>query len=90
MNDDITFFTNEPGATLLDRFKKTLKFVKYFAMSFIIQQGAINTSQLFQRFIKPNITPREIKGIMVIIYIFTPDCRHIILTKNFIWFNKYT
>ncbi|RMD88283.1 MAG: helicase, partial [Calditrichaeota bacterium] len=27
---DLTFFTNEPGQTLLDRFKKTLKHVKFF------------------------------------------------------------
>jgi len=27
---DLTFFTNEPGATLLDRFKKTLKYARYF------------------------------------------------------------
>jgi len=25
LHDDLTFFTNEPGATLLDRFRKTLK-----------------------------------------------------------------
>ncbi len=25
MQTDLTFFTNEPGATLLDRFRKTLK-----------------------------------------------------------------
>jgi len=30
MNTDQTFFTNEPGSTLLDRFKKTLKDVQYF------------------------------------------------------------
>ena len=30
MNTDQTFFTNEPGSTLLDRFKKTLKDVEYF------------------------------------------------------------
>lgn len=30
MNTDTTFFTNEPGSTLLDRFKKTLKDVQYF------------------------------------------------------------
>lgn len=30
MNTDLTFFTNEPGSTLLDRFKKTLKDVQYF------------------------------------------------------------
>lgn len=26
---DLTFFTNEPGATLLDRFRETFKYVKY-------------------------------------------------------------
>ena len=30
MITDTTFFTNEPGYTLLDRFKKTLEHVKYF------------------------------------------------------------
>lgn len=30
MNNDLTFFTNEEGATLLDRFKKTLKDVSLF------------------------------------------------------------
>ena len=30
MQTDLTFFTNEPGATLLDRFRKTLKDVRYF------------------------------------------------------------
>jgi len=30
MITDTTFFTNEPGYALLDRFKKTLKRVKYF------------------------------------------------------------
>ena len=30
MQTDLTFFTNEPGATLLDRFRKTLKDVKFF------------------------------------------------------------
>lgn len=30
MTTDLTFFTNAPGATLLDRFKKTLSDVKYF------------------------------------------------------------
>jgi superfamily II DNA or RNA helicase len=28
--NDLTFFTNEPGATLLDRFKRTLSDVQYF------------------------------------------------------------
>jgi len=30
MSNDLTFFTNEPNATLLDRFKSTLKDVQYF------------------------------------------------------------
>lgn len=30
MQTDLTFFTNEPGSTLLDRFKQTLKDVRYF------------------------------------------------------------
>lgn len=30
MNTDTTFFTNEPGYALIDRFKKTLKYVQYF------------------------------------------------------------
>ena len=30
MHTDLTFFTNEPGSTLLDRFKQTLKDVRYF------------------------------------------------------------
>jgi superfamily II DNA or RNA helicase/HKD family nuclease len=30
MNNDLTFFTNDPGATLLDRFRKTLKGVNLF------------------------------------------------------------
>lgn len=30
MQTDLTFFTNEPGSTLLDRFKRTLKDVKFF------------------------------------------------------------
>ena len=30
MSTDKTFFTNEPGNTLLDRFKTTIKFAKYF------------------------------------------------------------
>lgn len=30
MTTDLTFFTNEPGATLLDRFKRTLSDVQYF------------------------------------------------------------
>ena len=30
MQTDLTFFTNDPGATLLDRFRKTLKDVRHF------------------------------------------------------------
>lgn len=30
MHNDLTFFTNEPGATILDRFRKTLKDVQFF------------------------------------------------------------
>src|SRR4051794_28416854 len=30
MHTDLTFFTNETGSTLLDRFKRTLKDVRYF------------------------------------------------------------
>jgi hypothetical protein len=30
MKTDLTFFTNEPDSTLLDRFRKTLKDVRYF------------------------------------------------------------
>ena len=30
MNNDLTFFTNQPNASLLDRFKSTLKDVQYF------------------------------------------------------------
>ena len=30
MSNDLTFFTNEPSATLLDRFKATLRGVQYF------------------------------------------------------------
>ena len=30
MQNDLTFFTNEPGSALLDRFKRTLRGVKFF------------------------------------------------------------
>ena len=30
MQNDLTFFTNEPGSTLLDRFRKTLRDVRFF------------------------------------------------------------
>ncbi|HPL31605.1 MAG TPA: hypothetical protein PLE15_03015, partial [Smithellaceae bacterium] len=30
MQNDLTFFTNDPDSTLLDRFRRTLRDVKYF------------------------------------------------------------
>ena len=30
MSNDLTFFTNEPGATLNDRFEKILKHTRFF------------------------------------------------------------
>lgn len=30
MQNDLTFFTNDPGSTLLDRFRRTLRDVKFF------------------------------------------------------------
>jgi hypothetical protein len=30
MQNDLTFFTNDPGSTLLDRFQRTLPDVKFF------------------------------------------------------------
>jgi hypothetical protein len=49
MITDTTFFTNEPGYELLDRFKKTPKHVKYFD----VLVGYFRTSgfhQLFESF----------------------------------------
>src|SRR6266498_2855780 len=43
IHTDLTFFTNEPGATLLDRFRKTLKDVKLFD----ILVGYFRTSGFF-------------------------------------------
>jgi len=43
MKTDLTFFTNEPGSSLLDRFKKTLKDVRYFD----ILVGYFRTSGFF-------------------------------------------
>ncbi|MDA8091941.1 MAG: helicase-related protein [Actinomycetota bacterium] len=40
---DLTFFTNEPGATLLDRFRQTLKYVRLFD----ILVGYFRTSGFF-------------------------------------------
>lgn len=44
MQTDLTFFTNEPGATLLDRFRKTLKDVRHFD----ILVGYLRTSGFHQ------------------------------------------
>lgn len=44
MITDTTFFTNEPGYTLLDRFKKTLKHVQYFD----VLVGYFRTSGFYQ------------------------------------------
>ncbi|MBD3341716.1 MAG: helicase, partial [Candidatus Lokiarchaeota archaeon] len=41
---DLTFFTNEPNATLLDRFLDTLKYVRYFD----VLVGYFRTSGFFQ------------------------------------------
>jgi len=43
LHDDLTFFTNEPGATVLDRFRKTLKDVQFFD----ILVGYFRTSGFF-------------------------------------------
>lgn len=43
MHDDLTFFTNEPAATILDRFRKTLKDVQFFD----ILVGYFRTSGFF-------------------------------------------
>ncbi len=43
MHNDLTFFTNEPGATVLDRFRKTLKDVQFFD----ILVGYFRTSGFF-------------------------------------------
>ncbi|WP_199324806.1 helicase-related protein [Phormidium sp. FACHB-1136] len=44
MTTDLTFFTNEPGATLLDRFKRTLSDVQYFD----VLVGYFRTSGFYQ------------------------------------------
>src|SRR3990172_1815277 len=50
MKTDLTFFTNEPGSTLLDRFRKTLKDVKYFdiLVGFFRTSGFFNLYQSFE------------------------------------------
>jgi HKD family nuclease len=50
MKTDLTFFTNEPGSTLLDRFRKTLKDVKQFdiLVGFFRTSGFFNLYQSFE------------------------------------------
>ncbi|MBU1162902.1 MAG: hypothetical protein KKA75_01985 [Proteobacteria bacterium] len=43
MITDTTFFTNEPGYALLDRFIKTLKHVKYFNLLVGLNDDKIKT-----------------------------------------------
>jgi hypothetical protein len=43
MITDTTFFTNEPGYALLDRFKKILKHVKYFNLLAGLNDDKIKT-----------------------------------------------
>ncbi len=43
MITDTTFFTNEPGCTLLDRFKKTLMHVNYFDILVGLNDDKIKT-----------------------------------------------
>ena len=50
MQTDLTFFTNEPGSTLLDRFRKALKDVKHFdiLVGFFRTSGFFNLYQSFE------------------------------------------
>ena len=43
MITDTTFFTNEPGYAVLDRFKKTLKYVKCFDVLVGLNDAKIKT-----------------------------------------------
>jgi len=50
MNTDLTFFTNEPGSTLLDRFRKTLKDVRFFdvLVGYFRTSGFFNLYESFE------------------------------------------
>ena len=50
MQTDLTFFTNEPGSTLLDRFKRTLKDVRYFdiLVGYFRNSGFFHLHQSFE------------------------------------------
>jgi superfamily II DNA/RNA helicase len=50
MNTDLTFFTNEPGSSLLDRFRKTLKDVSFFdvLVGYFRTSGFFNLYESFE------------------------------------------
>ena len=57
MHTDLTFFTNEPGITLLDRFKRTLKDVCYFdiLVGYFRSSGFFHLYQSFEHIEKIRI-----------------------------------
>ena len=57
MNSDQTFFTNEPDSTLLDRFKNTLRAVKYFdiLVGYFRTSGFYNLYEQFENIDKIRI-----------------------------------
>ena len=57
MHTDLTFFTNEPGSTLLDRFKRTLKDVCYFdiLVGYFRSSGFFHLYQSFEHIEKIRI-----------------------------------
>jgi len=57
MHTDLTFFTNEQGSTLLDRFKRTLKDVRYFdiLVGYFRSSGFFHLYQSFEHIDKIRI-----------------------------------
>ncbi len=57
MHTDLTFFTNEKGSTLLDRFKRTLKDVRYFdiLVGYFRSSGFFHLYQSFEHIEKIRI-----------------------------------
>ena len=57
MQTDLTFFTNEQGSTLLDRFRKTLKDVKFFdvLVGYFRTSGFYNLHESFESINKVRI-----------------------------------
>ncbi len=57
MHTDLTFFTNESGSTLLDRFKRTLKDVRYFdiLVGYFRSSGFFHLYKSFERIDKIRI-----------------------------------